>query len=353
MKFILASSAITSVCLAFIFLFAQDQLNQQMHGSVIVLLVGLPVLALELYVEGVARAHGRYLLGIVPGYVLRPIAVMAILFGLRFAGVQLTAEVALAAVILSTLLLVAMQGAVLWRSINKTQQKVAPKRLKRLKMMWIKASLPLVVITGVEELFYWSDVVILGFMVPPAEISIYFAALRVMAITNFIHYAFMFVFAREFSVAHAGGDADFLRRKVTTASSWTFWLTVPAIVLILLSGPLLLSMFGEEFLSGQVIMLVIGIGILGKSLVGPAANLLIVTGYARQSVVISFVALITNVVISVTLILFFGIIGAAIGTAIAQIFRSIMIAIYCKQKMSVNVLPTLNPLKSLFGAPKT
>ncbi len=212
-----------------------------------------------------------------------------------------------------------------------------------MRKYWVRAALPLVLITGVEELLYWSDVVLLGFLVPSAEVSIYFAALRVMAITSFIHYAFMFVFAREFAVTNADGNKAELQQRVTMASSWTFWLTVPAVLAIWVAGPLLLSLFGPVFLDGQVIMFAIGIGILGKAFVGPAANLLIVTNHARQNVNVALVALITNVIISVVLIQMIGILGAAIGTALSQILRTILLAIVCKRQLQILPAAKLNP----------
>ncbi len=99
LKFILISSIGTSVLCGSALWGAGDLLADRMYGSAVVLAIGLPILALELYTEGLARASGRYLLGIVPGYVLRPLVSMSILFALKLANVPLTAELALAVVI--------------------------------------------------------------------------------------------------------------------------------------------------------------------------------------------------------------------------------------------------------------
>ena len=51
---------------------------------------------------------------------------------------------------------------------------------------------------GIEEFFISSDVLLLGFLGTPDETAMYFAAVRSMALVNFVFYAFMIVSPRKF-----------------------------------------------------------------------------------------------------------------------------------------------------------
>lgn len=347
LKFILITSISTAALCGAALYFFGDLLADNMTGSAIVLAVGLPILALELYIEGVSRGLGWYRMAVVPGFILRPVIVMATLFVISLYNIPLTAELALAVTIGVTLFLICLQAVYIKIHVKRIKPTTSQSHRKRLRRYWIYAAVPLVVVTGVEELLYWSDIVILGFMMPSESVSVYFAALRCMAIAGFIHYAFMVVFAREFSLANAEGDNTELQNRVHMASTWTFWLTIPAVLVTLAAGPFLLSLFGEEFVSGQVIMSVIGIGLVGKSIVGQASNLLIVVGRERLNVMIAGYALVMNIAISVTLVPVFGIVGAAIGTALSQIVRSALLYYYCRTKIGVSVIAHFDPRKVL------
>lgn len=349
LKFIITTSVVTAVLCGAALYFFSDLLADQMLGSAIVLAVGLPILALELYIEGVARGLGWIWLAVVPGFIVRPIIVMGTLFVISLNGFPLTAELALAVTIGVTLILICLQAIFIKLHVKRIKPATSQNHRARLRRYWIFAAVPLVVVTGVEELLYWSDIVILGFMMPSESVSVYFAALRCMAIAGFIHYAFMMVFAREFSLAKAQGNSAELQNRVHMASTWTFWLTIPAVLATLAAGPLLLSLFGEEFASGQTIMLIIGIGLVGKSLVGQASNLLIVVGRERLNVLIAAYALIMNIAISIMLVPIMGIAGAAMGTAASQIIRAALLYYYCKTKINVSVLAHFDPRKVLMA----
>jgi len=349
LKFIIVTSIFTSLMCGAALYFFGDLLADNMTGSAIVLAVGLPILALELYIEGVSRGIGWIWMAVVPGFIVRPIIVMGVLFVISLNGIPLTAELALAVTIGVTLFLICLEAVYIKLHVKRIKPATSQNHRRRLRRLWIYAAVPLVVVTGVEELLYWSDIVILGFMMPPEAVSVYFAALKCMAIAGFIHYAFMMVFAREFSLANAEGDKVELQHRVHMASTWTFWLTIPAVLLTLAAGPYLLALFGEEFAYGQSIMLIIGAGLIGKSAVGQASNLLIVVGRERLNVLIAGYALVLNIAVSISLVPILGIAGAAVGTALSQIVRAGLLYYYCRLKINVSVLTHLDPRKVLMA----
>ncbi len=137
--------------------------------------IGLPIMALELYLEGVSRAFGWYMLTTIPGYVVRPLFLAIGVFAILQLGITPDAAMVLALVIIVTIGIVLFQSAIIWFRIKKLfgrMQKASTKKL------WVKSSLPLMLVAGVDEMYVWSDILILSFLVSAPEVAIYFAAQR-------------------------------------------------------------------------------------------------------------------------------------------------------------------------------
>lgn len=286
---------------------------------IVILCVGLPVMAMELYLEGVSRSLGWYLLTIVPAYVVRPLLIGAGVFALVLNGYEVDASAVLAIAVVITTGIIITQILIMRGRIKKQMGEIPAAKTQKL---WVKSSLPLVFSTSVDELYIWSDILILSIMVTGPEIAVYFAAQRSMSLASFVQYAFMLVTSRQFSLANALHDREGLQKQITSASRWTFWLTVPAVGLTLLAGYPLLWLFGEAFLSGLSIMGILGMGFLFRASVGQAQDLLIVLGHQKANLYISSLGLLFNVVLSIFLVPSLGIMGAALATTITFALRS-------------------------------
>jgi len=319
-KVVILGSVLTAAVGLGLLALVGDTLPSAYLLPVMVLLIGLPITSLEVYLEGVSRSFGWFMLIIVPAYILRPLAIAGGILVCISTGYKPDATIVLGLAVVITAAIVICQSLVIRSRIQKMfgdQQATGPKKL------WLFASLPLILTLAVDEIFTWSDILILGFMVSPEEISVYFAAQRSMSLAAFIQFAFMLVMVRDFSIANATRDSAELQRRITSASSWTFWLTVPSVAVTLAAGYPLLWMFGPDFVDGYPIMVVLGIGYIIRATVGQAQDLMIVLGHQRANVVISASCILLNVVLSVLLIPSHGIMGAALATSIIYAVRSV------------------------------
>lgn len=326
--------------------FAGDTIPTAYLLPLIVLCIGLPFTSLEVYLEGVSRSFGWYMLTIVPAYVLRPlllavgvVAALALGYAPNAATVLSFAIIATAGIVIGQAILIRARVAKLFPDSRSS----GPRKL------WVFASLPLVLTLAVDEIFTWSDILILGFMVSPEEVSVYFAAQRSMSLAAFVQFAFMMVMVRDFSLANARRDPRELQKRISNASSWTFWLTVPAVALTLAAGYPLLAMFGSEFVAGYGVMAVLGIGFMIRASTGQAQDLLIVLGHQRANVVISGGCILLNIALSILLIPGFGIMGAALATTATLAVRSVAFTFATRKLAGLWVLagiPDLGAVRS-------
>ena len=94
----------------------------------------------------------------------------------------------------------------------------------------------------------------------------------------FVHYAVGSAVANRFAALGARGDKEGLRAFVRDAVHWTFWPSLAAAVTLLALGMPLLWLFGPKFVAGYPVMLILVVGFLFRSSMGPAEFLLKMLG---------------------------------------------------------------------------
>lgn len=312
-------------------------------GAVLLVALGLPFLAIEYYLEGVARSFGWYRLAAVPVYIVRPALIGLVCLGIDAGGVSLTLPVVGAVLVGSMALVTIGLALVLARRLHRlAPAKSVPSRGQ--KRLWLRASLPLLVLSGLEDLTSYADVLMLTLLAPSDAVGIYFAAARSLALAGFVAYAMTLVAGRRFALDLAGKSKVALQESVLQSTRLTLWATVIAVVLALAAGPLLLGAFGPEFRDGYGVMLVLGGGMVVRAMAGQAGEALIVLGRQREGVLIGLGVLAVTTALALLLVPMFGILGAAVASAAAMACRTLALAFVLLQREQLRVLAFGLPL---------
>jgi hypothetical protein len=241
---LLASLLIAGI--AVILAMAGDWLDNRVGLMILMIAAGLPFLATQNFLEGVARAHGWYRLTSVPIYLLRPLIIIGGCAAFYATGAALDLPtVSLVVVAAMALVCIGLLVAVS-RAMSREPQADSPDAITGSRRVWFKASVPLMLVSGVEDLLIYSDVLVLGILLDPDQVSIYFAAARALALANFVYYAFYFVSARGFSISNALADREKLQEAVWATTRATFWFTALAVAATLVAGPWLLAAFWQK-----------------------------------------------------------------------------------------------------------
>ncbi len=334
----LAATVGVALCIAFcvaVFAVATWPEENVYRTVVLLIAIGLPFAVADFFLEGVGRAMGWFKLAIVPTYIIQPVLMVGVLIVAVYAGAEISVVLAGSTLIAVTAVLTFAKGVIIARRLRVAagypdvarRQSTPSLQPSVWSRHWLRASLPLMAVYGMDDFLVYSDVLLLGLLATPQDVGIYIAAVRCLAIANFIHYAFMLVTARKFSLANSGTDRHALQREVQEASQATFLLTVPAVLITLAAGYPLLRLFGEAFTAAWPVMIILGAGFIVRASIGQAFDLLAVTGHARAIVWISITCLVANVLLSLALIPLFGLIGAAAATSAVMMFRVIGLAL--------------------------
>lgn len=309
-----------------------------MLALLIVVAAGLPFIAMEYFLEGVARSLGWFRFISISVYVVRPVLIATACLALHGLGVPLTLPVAG----IVTIVCVAATGIAAYLRIAAHLPAVrsGPSRLSRL---WLLAALPMLVVSGLEDILPALDVMLVGALLGAEEAGIYFAAGRILALAHFAQYAVVFVSGRALSMALASPDRNAARRRLQEATATTFFATLIAVAVTLIAGPILLSWFGESFAAGFIPMCILAAGLVARSLAVTCHEYLLLAGRHRPLIAINGLALMALAGSSFLLIPLFGLIGAAAASALTMGLRSALLLRQVRQR-GVHCGPGRKPL---------
>ncbi|MCO5733695.1 lipopolysaccharide biosynthesis protein [Rhizobium sp. SSA_523] len=294
----------------------------------------LPMIALGDVLDGTARAHGWAVAAMSPTYIIRPVLILAFML-LSVAldqprAARTAMEAALAATYVTTL----------FQFIRISL------RLRRLHgrgnldfdiRSWTGFALPLFLVDGVGFLLTNSDVVVVGLYLPPDQVAIYYAAAKTIALVQFVYFSVKAAAAPRFSAIMASQDEGELATFAVQAAQWAFWPALAVGLFVLALGEFLLALFGPSFTEGYGLMVVLFAGILAKASVGPGEVLLNMAGRQSLCVKIYVLVLACNIALNITLIPYFGLMGAAVATALAMAIEAVLLFLAVRQTLGITL----------------
>ncbi len=172
--------------------------------------------------------------------------------------------------------------------------------------------------TRLADLFVqYGNVFVLGVLGGPLAAAGFFVAERLSRLASVPRSVISSVVQPWLASAHAQDDRRGLQETVRHAGHATLWPTLVSVVILLIAGSFLLSLFGSGYQSAYpVLTILLASHLLGAAL-GPAQQVLIMSGH--QSLVMKVMTLAAGVHIIALLVLipWLGMIGAAIANLVS------------------------------------
>jgi O-antigen/teichoic acid export membrane protein len=180
------------------------------------------------------------------------------------------------------------------------------------------------------------------------QVGIYGAALNMANLGRMIMVALNITVQPKFAQLYHAGKIDEVKYIAQKASKTITLLNIPIVLALTLGAPYLLWFYGgqqhgAEYMTGTASLVVLALGQLINTACGPTAQLLNVTGHHKQFRNIAFTGALLNVVLNFFLIPQYGILGAAVASAISMAGWNIVASWYIKHKFGffIGYLPFL------------
>jgi O-antigen/teichoic acid export membrane protein len=264
-----------------------------------------------------AAAIRRFGLAYLPDTSIRPFLLLGAILALIASGVTLTASSAAFALTVVFTGLALTQYKLLAKSMPPWRAPQAPQRLAGI---WRREAKPLIVVALFTYFFADVDILMVTPLLSGAETAAVGLCLKLALLVGFAVQVAHQVVVPDLSDARARKDHGPIRGVLTRALWFPLAVTIVATALVALWGDRLLGIFGPEFVSAKVPLVIMMSCQLARAIFGPSGSLLTVIGAQRQNAGLAVAALIVLGCSNLALAPLYGVLGAAIAVAIATLF---------------------------------
>jgi O-antigen/teichoic acid export membrane protein len=263
------------------------------------------------------------------GQVVRPLANLALVVLFYLLGVQILGAVA--AYILSMALGAALALYCLVRVFPALLEGETEYESRELSAV----SGPMIVANVTQYANLWIAVAVLGVFEPVPVVGVYNVAARTAALSTLILIAFGGIFSPLASSLYRQGRLRDLGYLYGDVSRWAFTGALAFFVVTALLARDVMEIFGEAFVSGWPVVVVISAAQLFNSSVGPTARLLAMTGHQKAVMVSTGGSALAAVALSVLLVPSYGLMGAAMATAAALVLANAATLFFVRYRLGL------------------
>jgi len=148
----------------------------------------------------------------IPGYILRPLLLLVFVGGLVFFGGTADAVAALWALIGACAVVALVQGLLVYSGIRRHSTSAQPAFHTR---HWFTTSLSFLMIDGFRMVLDNTDVILIGWLLDPHSVAVYFAAIRTGGLVAFVSFSMIALAVPKFAEIHATGTRQDLQKFVS------------------------------------------------------------------------------------------------------------------------------------------
>ncbi len=234
------------------------------------------------------------------------LAIVAILLGLGLVGVIVAYVIAS---IVGTLLMIYFVNKIfpLKRPISEAQRKTRE---------ILNFSIPVWLSKLLNQFSKNLETLVLGMFGIISEVGVYSVLINISNIGKMGFIAIRTISYPIFAELHSQGKLKELKDFYKTTAKWAFTINLPIFLTITIFAENILFIFGEEFTTGKLGLVILASSIIYDAATGACGAVLNMAGYSRINFINSIVYLITTLALDFILIPKYGLVGAALAGAI-------------------------------------
>jgi O-antigen/teichoic acid export membrane protein len=179
------------------------------------------------------------------------------------------------------------------------------------------------VVSLTQYLNSWGAIAVVGVLAGAKGVGIYNVAASMGGFSAVMLVTFSGIFNPIVSDLYSRGMLDDLASLYQDVCSWIFTATLPVFLLTLLLARDIMAVFGDKFVTGWPVLVLIASAQLFNSSVGPTNRVLAMTGNQRVFMLAILGSAIVSLGGSAALVPLYGIIGAGVATAAGVALLSI------------------------------
>ncbi|CAB50085.1 flippase [Pyrococcus abyssi] len=208
-------------------------------------------------------------------------------------------------------------------------------------------SLPLLLSGILGFVMTWTDTLMIGYYLTSREVGIYNSATPLAKMLPIFLASFSYLYMPISSQLYAQGKVKEMGRVYQMTTKWTFLLTLPMFLMLVLFPQATISfIFGEKYLDASVALQILAIGFMFHTFLGLNGLTLVIIGESKLNMIGDLIAALSNILLNIALIPFYGVNGAAFATSVSYIVANFFRSFWLYRKTGIHPF-TKNYLKPL------
>ncbi|NJE26460.1 flippase [Thermococcus sp. MV5] len=198
-------------------------------------------------------------------------------------------------------------------------------------------SLPLMFVGILNFLMTWTDTLMLGYYKSSEVVGLYSAASPLARLIPIFLNSAGILYAPIVTSLYAQGKIKEMGKVYQILTKWIFLLTLPIFsVMFLFPEATILFIFGEKYISAAPALQILALGFMFHTFLGLNGLTLVVIGQPKLNMIGDTFAVVSNVVLNVLLIPKYGIVGAAVATAVSYFVANVFRSFWLYQKTKIH-----------------
>jgi len=219
------------------------------------------------------------------------------------------------------------------RVVKQGAQGIGAEPEKQDEGKWREVSHQLFLMAVIGVMLARFDILLLGWFVPVEEIGVYNVSARLAELTSLALVVSNLIVAPMIAGYYQRHESDRLQRLLTFSGRLVAATTLLALLAVVVFGEWVLGWYGEVFTGGYEVLLILSAGQLLNALFGPVGYLLIMTGHSGVALRIYAIAAVVMALLAILLTPLYGMIGAAVASAIGVVIWNILMCNYIIRHM--------------------
>jgi O-antigen/teichoic acid export membrane protein len=190
-------------------------------------------------------------------------------------------------------------------------------------------SSPLVLAGAMNMVMSQTDTILIGVLSTTSGVGIYNAVYPLAMLMFIVQSSIGFIFLPSFSQQDINGTVEETKEDYLFIVLLIIVLTFPVYFVFIYQPYITLeTTFGSQYTGGSLALIILTTGFYLRAILGPNNQALKAIGNTKKIMYLDVVAALTNVVLNILLIPYYGFLGAAIATTIAYLLMGTLYSIF-------------------------
>ena len=293
----------------------------------------IPFQAMVMLASAGLRGLKAVVVGQLADLIILPGAFVILFLVFHLVSPALSAASAMALRAISTLIAFAFSALFLVWKTPRAFRGIEPTYRGR---FWAASALPLGLSSGLGMVKTRITILLMAFFVTAAQIGTFQVAVSAASVAGLVLQAANAALAPQFASLYVEKKKRALQKLVTVNTRIVLVFNLIATLVFVLFGKFLLALvFGPDLVDAYPAVLVMLVGQLCNAFVGSVAFLLNMTGHEKDVMKVIGLSVLLNVILTLAITPFWGMIGGAISTSVSLIIAQVVMAVLVYKRLGI------------------